>query len=84
MTLILPARNGKFLQDVLKISDILLRDEDDLVRKGYDGMLKEASKKYQKEIYDYIMKNKADMPRTSLRYAIEKNAPDLRRKAMEK
>lgn len=84
VTLVLPARNGKFLEEVLEISDSLLMDEDDLVRKGYGWMLKEASKAHQQEIFEYIMKNKKVMPRTSLRYAIEKFPEDMRKKAMEK
>lgn len=84
VTLVLPARNGKFLDDVLEIADSLLMDEDDLVRKGYGWMLKEAGKAHQQEIYEYIMKNKKVMPRTSLRYAIEKFPQDIRKKAMEK
>jgi len=84
VTLVLPARNGKFLEDVLEIADRLLEDEDDLVRKGYGWMLKEAGKAHQQEIFEYVMKNKTVMPRTSLRYAIEKFPEDLRKKAMEK
>ncbi|MBC7085566.1 MAG: DNA alkylation repair protein [Methanomethylovorans sp.] len=84
VTLVLPARNGKFLNDVLDIADRLLMDEDDLVRKGYGWMLKEASKAHQQEIFEYVMKNKKIMPRTALRYAIEKFPPDLRKRAMEK
>ncbi|MGD9780465.1 DNA alkylation repair protein [Methanomethylovorans sp.] len=84
VTLVLPARNGKFLEDVLEIADSLLMDEDDLVRKGYGWMLKEAGKAHQQEIFEYVMKNKKVMPRTSLRYAIEKFPQDMRKKAMEK
>ena len=84
VTLVLPARNGKFLEDVLEIADRLLEDKDDLVRKGYGWMLKEAGKAHQPEIFEYVMKNKKVMPRTSLRYAIEKFPEDLRKKAMEK
>ena len=84
VTLILPARKGDFLKEVLEISDILLKDKDDMVQKGYGWMLKEASKKHQEEIFDYVMSKKADMPRTALRYAIEKMPADLRRKAMER
>jgi 3-methyladenine DNA glycosylase AlkD len=84
VTLILPARRGGFLKDVFGIADILLQDEDDLVRKGYGWMLKEASRQHQKEVLDYVMKNKKDMPRTALRYAIEKMPQELRKKAMEK
>ncbi|MBN2251326.1 MAG: DNA alkylation repair protein [Candidatus Altiarchaeota archaeon] len=82
VTLILPARKGLFLKDVFEIADILLKDEEDLVRKGYGWMLKEASKPHQKEVFLYVMKNKKDMPRTALRYAIEKMPEDMRRKAM--
>jgi 3-methyladenine DNA glycosylase AlkD len=84
VTLILPARKGDFLNDVLEISDILLKDKDDLVQKGYGWMLKEASRKHQEEVFEYILRRKAQMPRTALRYAIEKMPEDLRRKAMER
>ncbi|MCX6669662.1 MAG: DNA alkylation repair protein [Methanothrix sp.] len=84
VTLILPARKGKFLEDVLQISDLLLKDKDDLVQKGYGWMLKEASKKHQEEVYDHIMKRKSEMPRTALRYALEKMPENLRRKAMQR
>jgi 3-methyladenine DNA glycosylase AlkD len=84
VTLVLPARNGKFLEDILEIADRLLMDEDDLVRKGYGWMLKEAGKAHQQEIFEYVIKNKDIMPRTSLRYAIEKFPQDLRKRAMER
>lgn len=84
VTLILAARRGDFLDDALEIADLLLTDEDDLVRKGYGWMLKEAAREHQQEIFDYVMKNKKVMPRTALRYAIEKFPKDLRATAMEK
>ena len=84
VTFILPARKGKFLEDIFEIADILLMDEDDLVRKGYGWMLKAASEANQKEVFEYVISKKAVMPRTSLRYAIEKMPPDLRALAMKK
>lgn len=84
VTLILPARRGKFLEDIFEISDSLLTDDDDLVLKGYGWMLKEASKAHQMEVFEYVMRNKKTMPRTALRYAIEKLPKDLRSRAMEK
>ena len=84
VTLILPARKGKFLDDVFEICDSLLEDEDDLVQKGYGWLLKEASRIHQKQVFEYLMKNKKDMPRTALRYAIEKLPKDLRDKAMKR
>ncbi len=84
VTLILPARKGLSLEDVLEIAEKLLHDEDDLVQKGYGWMLKEASKKHQQQVFDYIIKNRATMPRTALRYAIEKMPQNLRKEAMKK
>ncbi|MDY9925987.1 DNA alkylation repair protein [Methanosarcina sp.] len=84
VTLVLPARKGLFLPEIFEISDLLLTDKDDLVQKGYGWMLKEASKPHQQEVFDYVMKNKKEMPRTSLRYAIEKFPADLRAEAMKK
>ncbi len=82
VTLIVPARKGLFLNDIFKIADILLLDKDDMVQKGYGWMLKASSQAYQKEVFDYVIRNKAVMPRTSLRYAIEKMPQELRTKAM--
>ena len=84
VSLILPARKGLFLKDIFEIADLLFSDKDDLVQKGYGWMLKAASEAFQKEVFDYVMRNKKTMPRTSLRYAIEKMPADLKAKAMEK
>jgi len=84
VTLIIPARHGKFLKDIFEIADILLLDKDDLVQKGCGWMLKAASESHRAEIFEYVMKNKAVMPRTALRYAIEKMPEGLKIKAMKK
>ncbi len=84
VTLIIPARNGKFLKDIFDIANILLLDKDDLVQKGYGWMLKATSEAHQKEVFDWVIKNKSIMPRTALRYAIEKMPKNLKIKAMEK
>jgi 3-methyladenine DNA glycosylase AlkD len=79
-----PARKGMFLKDILEIADILLIDHDDMVQKGYGWMLKVASQTHQREIYNYIIAKKAVMPRTALRYAIEKMPDKLKQEAMKK
>ena len=84
VSLIVPARNGKFLEDIFEIADILLSDKDDMVRKGYGWMLKSASQAYQQKVFEYVMSKKATMPRTSLRYAIEKMPQELKARAMAK
>lgn len=84
VSLIIPAKNGKFLDDIFEIADILLTDKDDMVQKGYGWMLKAASKTHEKEVFNYVIKHKYSMPRTSLRYAIEKMPNELKAKAMAK
>jgi 3-methyladenine DNA glycosylase AlkD len=79
-----PARKGIFLNDIFEITDILLCDKDDMVQKGYGWMLKVASQSHQDEVFKYVMKNKAVMPRTALRYAIEKLPRELKASAMKK
>jgi 3-methyladenine DNA glycosylase AlkD len=84
VTLIIPARKGLFLKEIFETADALLTDEDDLVQKGYGWMLKAASEAHQKEVFDYVMKHKSKMPRTALRYAIEKMPDAFKKKAMAK
>ncbi len=98
VTLIIPARKGLFLDDALEIADTLLLDPDDLVQKGYGWMLKAASlsepiarnadpetrRKHLEAVFDFVMARRAVMPRTALRYAIEKMPPELHAEAMKK
>jgi 3-methyladenine DNA glycosylase AlkD len=84
VSLIVPARKGLFLEEVFEIADTLLTDPDDMVQKGYGWMLKVAANKHEQEVFQYVMKNKEAMPRTALRYAIEKMPAELRRMAMER
>jgi len=84
VSLIVPAREGKFLDDIFEIADILHSDTDDMVQKGYGWMLKVASQAHQESVFNYVMSKKSIMPRTSLRYAIEKMPSELKAKAMAK
>ena len=84
VSLIIPAKKGMFLKDVFEIADMLLTDQDDLVQKGYGWMLKVACQKHQQEVFEYIMIHKSIMPRTALRYAIEKMPSEMKKAAMER
>jgi 3-methyladenine DNA glycosylase AlkD len=84
VSLIVPAKHGKFLHESVAIADLLLTDRDDMVQKGYGWLLKEASRKHTEVVFRYVMKNKKQMPRTALRYAIELMPGDLKAEAMEK
>jgi 3-methyladenine DNA glycosylase AlkD len=82
VSLILPARSGNNLADVLQISQELLHDSDDMVQKGCGWLLKEASKKHQPEIIAYVEMHKKTMPRTMLRYVIEHMPADIKKQLM--
>ncbi|MCL2673513.1 MAG: DNA alkylation repair protein [Alphaproteobacteria bacterium] len=79
---IVPARRGKFLGNIFKVSDRLLEDRDDMVQKGYGWALKEASKTHPRQVYGFVVARRAKMPRTAYRYAIEKLPADMRKAAM--
>jgi len=84
VTLIIPAKRGLFADDIIEIADILLHDSDDMVQKGYGWMLKATSKPYPDRVFEYVNSHKAIMPRTALRYAIEKLPEEMKKIAMEK
>ena len=84
VSLIVPAKHGKFLKESIEIADLLLTDRDDMVQKGYGWLLKEASRKHTNEVFAYVLKNKRRMPRTALRYAIELMPKELKTEAMKK
>lgn len=84
VTLIVPAKKGLFLKEAFEISDLLLLDSDDLVQKGYGWLLKAETEKHPKEVLDYVLLHKHIMPRTALRYAIEKLPKEFKAEAMKK
>jgi len=84
VSLIVPAKRGKFLPEAIEIANLLLTDNDDMVQKGYGWLLKEASRHHQAEVFAYVVKNRQVMPRTALRYAIELMPKDLKNEAMKK
>lgn len=84
VSLIVPAKHGKFLEESIEIADLLLNDRDDMVQKGYGWLLKEASRQHTHEVFSYVMKKRTVMPRTAFRYAIELMPDGLKREAMKK
>jgi 3-methyladenine DNA glycosylase AlkD len=84
VSLIIPDKHGQFLPEIIQIADRLLLDKDDMVQKGYGWMLKEASNQHLDEVYQYVLKHRKDMPRTALRYAIEKMPAEMKAEAMKK
>ena len=64
-------RHGQ-LEDTFAIADILLHHPHDLIHKAVGWLLREAGKKDQAALVAYLQPRYLQMPRTMLRYAIEK------------
>ena len=56
----------------LRIATHLLKDKEDLIHKGSGWMLREIGNRAPKILADFLDQHSANMPRTMLRYAIEK------------
>lgn len=74
----------KDFEDIKKLAELLLHHEHDLMHKAIGWMLREMGKKNQKELTTFLDKHHKDMPRTMLRYAIERLNKKQRERYMKK
>ncbi len=75
-------RDGDF-KTTLEVSKLLFGDREDLIHKATGWMLREVGKKSEKTLDVFILKYAKLMPRTTLRYAIERFNLEKRRKYLK-
>ena len=75
-------RHGQ-LDDTFAIADILLYHSHDLIHKAVGWLLREAGKRDKPRLEEYLQPRYKDMPRTALRYAIEKFPEEERQRYLK-
>ena len=71
-------KDGQF-DLTLKIADMLLSDKEDLIHKATGWALREVGKKDRQALLNFLDLHAGSMPRTALRYAIERFSPEERK-----
>jgi 3-methyladenine DNA glycosylase AlkD len=82
MTTLYFIRRGQYI-DALIIAKTLINDKEDLIQKVVGWMLREVGNMDKSVEDEFLKKNYHNMPRTMLRYAIEKYPKDERRKILD-
>lgn len=75
VALVRGARAGLFEKEIIRVSNLLLRDEDDMVQKGLGWLLREWTRDHPRRALPFLMKIRAIAPRLVLRTACEKLGP---------
>jgi 3-methyladenine DNA glycosylase AlkD len=71
VALIRGAREQRFFEQIVRLSNQLLNDEDDMVQKGLGWLLRETAKADPKRTVPYLIKIRQNAPRLVLRTACE-------------
>ena len=82
VSLIQGTRQKMFFPEIVRLSELLLRDEDDMVQKGLGWLLRETAKADPKRTLPYLMKIRQRSPRLVLRTACETFPPAARKKVL--
>jgi 3-methyladenine DNA glycosylase AlkD len=79
----LPMIRKGLIADTLKLVELVLGDEEDLIHKAGGWMLREVGKRDETALKNFLKRHHARMPRTMFRYAIERFPPGVRAKYLQ-
>lgn len=68
--------------DTLRMAELLLDDKEDLIYKAVGWMLREVGKRDEETLVDFLERHAGAMPRTMLRYSLERLSPARRKHYM--
>jgi 3-methyladenine DNA glycosylase AlkD len=74
-------RHGEF-DDTLRIAELLMNDDHDLIHKAVGWMLREVGNRDEGVLRSFLEHHAHEMPRTALRYSIERLSPTQRKRYM--
>lgn len=84
VALIQGTRQKEFFADIVRLSNLLLRDPDDMVQKGLGWLLRETAKRDPERTIAYLLKVRSRMPRLVLRTACETLSPAQKKLVLAK
>lgn len=73
----------KDFTDALAVAELLLKDKEDLIHKAVGWMLREVGKMDEAALIAFLKKHYSSIPRTALRYSIEKFPPSKRQQYLK-
>jgi 3-methyladenine DNA glycosylase AlkD len=82
VALIRGARAKQFFPEIVRLTEMLLEDEDDMVQKGLGWLLREAAKFDARRTVSYLMKIRGRAPRLVLRTACETLPAETRKRVL--
>lgn len=78
------ARRGQHLDDAYEIAEALFAYPEDLIHKATGWLLRDAGRTDEKRLEKFLLEHGPRIPRTALRYAIEKFPPEKRKQLLAK
>jgi len=79
VSFIQPVRQSLFLSEAYQVAEKLFEDKEDLIQKAIGWLLREVGKKNMARLEKFLLLHGPRIPRTTLRYAIERFPEDKRR-----